>query len=102
MAGLPKRFASSSVSATKMWRSTPIAVPPGNSALGWAGPPRFAKASLNASILVLANEVGPRLTKCMPCSPAQAAPVVFEEPYQNGGGGRRGGRRAGGTAPDRE
>src|SRR6266508_1477846 len=87
MAGLPNRFASASLSATKMWRSTPIAVPPGNSAFGCAGPPRLASACLKASMLVLANGVGPKLTKCMPCSPAQVAPVVLEEPYQKAGCG---------------
>ena len=36
MAGLAMRRASASVSATTIWRSSPIAVPPGNSGLGTA------------------------------------------------------------------
>src|SRR5262249_21079386 len=95
MAGLAKRSASASVSATKTCRCTPIATPPENSALGCAGPPRFASASLNASILALAVAGGPSVTKCRPRSPAQGDPVVLDEPYQNGGGG---GARGGGCS----
>src|SRR5262249_48286703 len=36
--------------------------------------------------------------KCIPCSPAQAAPVVLEEPYQNAGCGFCKGRNAIGTS----
>ena len=46
MAGFAKRVASASLSATKMWRCTPIAAPPGKSGLGLAGLPRFAKPAM--------------------------------------------------------
>ena len=39
----------------------------------------------------------PLAMKCIPCSPDQVAPVVFEEPYQNGGIGCCSGRNAIGT-----
>ena len=97
IAGLAKRLASSSVSATKMWRCTPIAVPPGNSALGCAGPPRLASACLNASMLVLANGVGSEAHEMHSVLAGPGRPVVLEEPYQKAGCGCCSGRRAIGT-----
>ena len=64
----------------------------------WPAPPRLASAALKASILRLANAVGPLAVKCMPCSPAQVAPIVFDEPYQNGGCGCCSGRIGIGTS----
>ena len=97
MAGRAIRRASSSVSATKMLRITPIAAPPGNSALGEAAPPRLAKASRKASMFFPAKAVGPSVTKCSPRSPAQVDPIALDEPYQNAGCGRCSGRSAIGT-----
>ena len=97
MAGLAQAFAFSSVSSTKMWRCTPIATPPGNSGFGCAARPRLANAALKVSMFSLANFVGPSVTKCSPCSPAQVEPSAPEEPYQNGGCGCCSGRSAIGT-----
>src|SRR5262249_38962543 len=88
IAGLAQAWAFSSVSSTKMWRCTPIAMPPGNSGFGCAGLlPRLAKAFLKVSIFALAEGLGPSVTKCRPSSPAQVEPSSPEEPYQNGGDG---------------
>src|ERR1700738_3879640 len=96
MAGLAKRFASASVSATKMWRCTPIAAPPGNSAFGRAAFPLLANASLKAAIFAFAVGIGPSVTKWSPCSPAHVEPMVLDDPYQNAGCGCRRGRQASG------
>src|SRR5579862_178914 len=87
MLGLAMARASPSVSATTIWRNSPIAVPPGNSGLGTGGPEPLASALRYAAMFSLASAVGPLAAKCMPRSPDQAAPIGFEEPYQNGGCG---------------
>ena len=69
----------------------------GNSAFGWAARPRLANAALKASMFSFAVCIGPKVTKCSPCSPAQVDPIVFDDPYQNAGCGRCRGRSAIGT-----
>src|SRR3954465_10195436 len=89
IAGFAQALAFSSVSSTKMWRCTPSTIPPENSGFGCAAlPPRLANAALKVSMLVLANWLAPRVTKCSPSSPAQVEPSAPDDPYQNAGGGR--------------
>ena len=47
--------------------------------------------------VVLAVCIGPSVTKCSPCSPAQVEPIALDEPYQNAGCGCCNGRSAIGT-----
>ena len=75
-----------------------MAVPPANSGLGDAAPPRLAKASRKTSIFALARTVGPLEAKCIPCSPAHCEPMALDEPYQKAGSGCCNGRKAMGTS----
>ena len=98
MAGLPKRMASASVSATKMCRCTPIAAPPGNSALGCAGAAAlFERGFVGVDIGLGASPSARASRNAGPASPAQVEPISFDEPYQNGGCGCCSGRSAIGT-----
>jgi len=57
----------------------------------------FAQRLAERIDILLGELVGPRLVKCIPRSPAQAAPVTLEDPYQKAGCGCCNGRSTIGT-----